>query len=168
MRSSNLNYAHGTTGNPQTDLEQLEYAAKVSINEEKLKEFAENLELIDPVLIAQMEEDGVKFNKEEVLMTTRDSTGQIIWLEKGNKTAGYEHMKHRKHDVQLAEYLGTNVAKTTTVLRNIIAYGKVTSNELVIRHGRPGYERKYEYNGKRIILAAIGTNGFLVTAYPDD
>lgn len=40
-------------------------------------------------------------------------------------------------------------------------------SQMVVRAGREGHERKYEYNGKQIVLAAIGTNGFLVTAYPN-
>lgn len=41
-------------------------------------------------------------------------------------------------------------------------------SQMVVRAGREGHERKYEYNGKQIVLAAIGTNGFLVTAYPNE
>lgn len=40
MRSSNSGYAHGTTGSPQTSIEQEEYSLKVAENEATLKEFA--------------------------------------------------------------------------------------------------------------------------------
>ncbi len=33
-------------------------------------------------------------------------------------------------------------------------------------NGREGYERIYEYNGGHILLAGIGLNGFMVSAYP--
>lgn len=166
MRSSNLNLAHGTNGNPQSNLEQYEHAAMVAKNEGALKEFADNLPLIDLALIAEMEESGVKFNKDEVILTTRDATGQLIWLEKGTSAAGYAHIQKRHHDEQLATYLNVATDEIPRVLRNIIAYGTVIDNNLVMRRGRPGYERKYEYNGKKVILAAVGANGFLITAYP--
>lgn len=53
-------------------------------------------------------------------------------------------------------------------LRNVIRDGRIVSNKTVTRGNYIGYERKYEYNDKHVILAAIGTNGFIVTAYPDD
>lgn len=168
MRGLDSGYAHGTSGSPQETIEQTEYAAKVAENEARFKEIAENLPLIDENLLNEIEQSGAKFKKENVILTTRDSTGQLIWLEAGNASAGYKHMQKRHHDAQLAKYLTTSIDDVPRVLRNIIAYGRVIGNELVMRHGRPGYERRYEYNGKKVILAAIGTNGFLVTAYPDE
>lgn len=32
--------------------------------------------------------------------------------------------------------------------------------------GKTGYERDYYYNGKYFVVTGIGTNGFLVSAYP--
>lgn len=29
-----------------------------------------------------------------------------------------------------------------------------------------GYERIYSYKDKKVVLVSIGTNGFIVTAYP--
>lgn len=43
MRSSDSGYAHGTTGSPQTSIEQEEYTFKVAENEAALKEFADSL-----------------------------------------------------------------------------------------------------------------------------
>lgn len=68
----------------------------------------------------------------------------------------------------MANYLGISEKDVVKTLRNIVRDGRIISNTVVTRAGRKGYERKYEYKGKRVILAAIGTNGFLVTAYPDD
>lgn len=168
MRSRDSGYAHGAIGSPQTTLEQSEYAAKVAENEAKLKADADNAPLIDPAHIAEMEASGVKFTREEVMFTTRDKTGQIIWLEKGTKVAGYRHIETRGHIAQLAKYLGVDERDVLKTLRNVIRDGHLVSYKMVVRAGREGYERKYEYNGKQIVLAAIGTNGFLVTAYPNE
>ena len=51
-------------------------------------------------------------------------------------------------------------------LKNVISNGKVVSNTLKLVNGRQGYERIYYYDGKHYVLTGIGTNGFLVSAYP--
>lgn len=33
-----------------------------------------------------------KFTKEDIVFITRDQTGQVVWLEKGNKKAGLKHI----------------------------------------------------------------------------
>lgn len=44
--------------------------------------------------------------------------------------------------------------------------GQVVSNTLKITNGRQGFERIYYYDGKHYVLTGIGTNGFIVSAYP--
>ncbi len=39
-------------------------------------------------------------------------------------------------------------------------------NELKPIGNRMGYERVYHYEGEYCIIAGIGTNGFIVSAYP--
>ncbi len=46
------------------------------------------------------------------------------------------------------------------------ANGRIISNELKRINGRDGFERIYYYDGKHYVLTGIGTNGFIVTAYP--
>jgi len=36
----------------------------------------------------------------------------------------------------------------------------------VTRKGKNGFERIYKYIGKYLIISAVGTNGFIVSAYP--
>lgn len=167
MRSSNLDLAHGTNGNPQITSEQYEHAAMVAQNEAALKEYADNLPLVDPSLIAEMEKNGIKFNKDEVIFTVRDARGQVIWLEKGNSTAGFSHMQQRNHIEQLAKYFDVTTEDIPRLLRNMIRDGRIVSDVLEIRGGREIRNRVYEYNGNHIVLAALGSNGFLVTAFPN-
>lgn len=168
IRANSSGYVHGTSGSPQCILEQNEYAARVAENEAKLKAKADNAPLIDPLHIAEIEAKGARFTRGDVVFTARDVTGQVVWLEKGTKTAGFNHLKARGHITQLAKYLGVSEGDVLKTLRNVIRDGRIVSNKTVTRGNCIGYERKYEYNGKHVILAAIGTNGFIVTAYPDD
>lgn len=86
MRSSNGRLAYGTSGNPQTHIMQEVYAAKVAENEARLKAEADAAPLIDQSLITEMEASGVKFTRKDVIFTARDSTGQIVWLEKATRS----------------------------------------------------------------------------------
>lgn len=103
MRSSNGGLAYGTNGNPQTNIMQETYAVKMAENEARLKAEADAAPLIDQSHLAEMEASGVKFTRKDVIFTARDSTGQIVWLEKGSKTAGYAHLKSRGHVEQIAK-----------------------------------------------------------------
>jgi len=40
------------------------------------------------------------------------------------------------------------------------------SNKIVVHNGKQGYTRIYDYGGKYYIVSGIGTNGFIVSAYP--
>lgn len=166
MRSSNGGLAYGTNGNPQTHIMQEIYAAKVAEIEAVLKAEFDDAPLIDQSHLAEMEARGVKFTREDVMFTARDSTGQVIWLEKGNKVAGFEHLKARGHVEQIAKKFGVAESEVPKLLRNVIRDGRIVSNKIKKTNGREGYERIYEYNGERILLTGIGLNGFMVSAYP--
>lgn len=45
-------------------------------------------------MIDQLTKARVKFNPNDVLFVTKDKTGQFVWLEKGNKGVGLEHILH--------------------------------------------------------------------------
>lgn len=77
-------------------------------------------------------------------------------------------LESRGHIGQLAKFLGISERDVPRTLRNIIRDGRIVSSKTIKRGNRAGYERKYEHNGKHIILAAIRTNGFLITAHPND
>ena len=166
MRSSNGGLAYGTNGNPQTHIMQGVYAAKVMENEAKVKADADNAPLIDNDLLDDMEARGVKFTRNNVIFVTMDSSGQVVWLESGSKTAGFAHIEARGHTGQIAKKFGVTEAEVPRLLRNVIRDGRIVSNKIRKSNGREGYERIYEYNGGHILLAGIGLNGFMVSAYP--
>lgn len=129
MRSSNGGLAYGTSGNPQTRVMQETYAAKVADNEAKLKELAPQ-PMIDEALVTELERDGVKFTHKDMLFVTRDKTGQIVWLEKGNAGSGMEHIKSRGHDEQIAKAFGVPKTEVVAYLRKVISQGSIVRNDL--------------------------------------
>jgi len=122
-------------------------------------------------LIGELENSGVKFTKEDVIFVTKDATGQTVWLEKGNSSAGLEHIingggKSSGHAEHFEKAFGITKEQIPSFLNKIISNGRVVSNQLKSINGREGFERIYYYNGKHYVLTGIGKNGFIVTAYP--
>lgn len=165
MRSANGGLAYGTNGNPQTNIMQETYAAKVAENEARLRELVSQ-SLIDEDLVAELGRNGVKFTREDMIFITRDKTGQIVWLEKGNPSSGMGHIKSRGHDEQIAAAFGITKVEVEAFLRKVISQGDIVSSELKPIGSRMGYERVYYYEGEYTVVTGIGTNGFIVSAYP--
>ena len=122
-------------------------------------------------LIDELEKSRVKFTKEDIIFITRDETGRIVWLEKGNSSAGLEHIlngngKTPGHAADFERAFGISKSEIPSFLKNVISKGKVVSDTLKTINGRSGYERIYYYDGKHYLMTGIGTNGFIVTAYP--
>lgn len=122
-------------------------------------------------LIKELESNGVKFSKENIVFITKDKTGQTIWLEKGNSTAGLEHIINGNgrtpgHGKDFEKAFGVSKDQIPNYLNKIISNGSVISSELKDINGRSGFERIYYFDKKYYVLTGIGTNGFIVTAYP--
>ena len=117
------------------------------------------------ILFAELDANGVKYTKENVLFIARDATGQIVWLETGNKLAGLEHIIAR-HAGDFKRAFDLSEEQIAAYLENVVRYGKVVSNKIVTRNGRKGFEREYDYQGKHYVITGIGLNGFMVSAYP--
>ena len=118
----------------------------------------------DP-LLKQLVDSKVKINVKDVVFTAKDKSGQIVWLEKGNPSAGLAHiMKHEddfvaKHNIQKGHL--------PSHLKNVVSKGKIVSSRQVkLPNGKDGLEKIYLYKGKYYTLGAIGTNGFIVSMYP--
>ncbi|MBR0383245.1 MAG: hypothetical protein IJH61_00980 [Eubacteriaceae bacterium] len=107
-----------------------------------------------------------------MVFIVRDQTGQIVWLEKGSSSAGLKHILDGKdgnpsHAKDFERAFGVQRENVGAYLKTIIKNGSVINNQLVdISDGNQGYERIYEYKGNHFIMTGIGTNGFIVSAYP--
>lgn len=151
-RYSNSGLVNGVSGSRQISLNQTYYEGKVKENEMN-------------AMINMLEKSGVKFIKENVLFVIKDKTNQMIWLEKGNINSGLLHIiKNHKDNFKKAFNISEN--EIPNFLKNVMTNSKIVSSKTKIINGKQGYERKYEYNDKYIIVSGIGTNGFIVTAYP--
>ncbi len=153
----------GVTRDNQLSLEKYEHGLiekQAELNLEKIiKQESED------ELIAELEKKNVKVNKKDIRFVARDSTGQIVWLENGNKTAGLEHIVSR-HAADFKSKFGVENDKIDDFLREVISKGKVISNKTKYIKGRKSYERVYKYQESTLIMTGIGGNGFLVSAYP--
>lgn len=122
-------------------------------------------------LIKELERNGVKFTKENIVFITKDQTGQIVWLETGNKSAGLSHILDGDgitsgHAADFERAFGVSREQIPNYLEKVIRYGTVVDNKIVKRGSREGYERTYYYDGKHYVVTGIGTNGFVISAYP--
>ena len=151
--------SNGTAGAPQTSLEQEQLANDMAQAEQKLVQETEEM------LFAQLDEANVKYTRENILFIARDGTGQIVFLETGNSNAGCKHIIER-HGENFKETFNIDVEQIPIYLKNVVSYGEVVSDKIVVRNGRKGFERKYYYNGKYQVVTGIGSNGFIVSAYP--
>ena len=114
-------------------------------------------------LLLELQETGVKFNKEEIVFIARDMTGQLVWLETGTLQAGLKHIlaKHLKDFMTAFQLEEKDIP---LFLESIVTYGKVISN--LPSKNANGFDRIYEYKGNYYMFAGIGDNGFIVTAFP--
>ncbi|MBQ3337262.1 MAG: hypothetical protein IJG80_07665 [Selenomonadaceae bacterium] len=151
--------SNGTSGSPQMSLEQEQLASDMTQAEQVL------IQETDEMLFAQLDREKIKYTRENVLFITRDTTGQIVFLETGTNGAGFKHIVER-HAKNFKEAFNIDAEQIPMYLKNVVRYGNVISNEIVIRNGKKGFERKYYYNGEYQVVTGIGLNGFIVSAYP--
>lgn len=159
-KTNNSGIAHGTGGSPQGTIEQGNLTNKVS-------ELARK-QMVQPLIDA-----NVKFTEKDVLFVTKDKTNQTIWLETGNEKGGLKHIldgngtkESPGHANQFMTVFNIGREQVSNLLNKIMSNGSIYSNSLKMINGRQGYERIYEYNGKYVLVTGIGTNGFIVSAYP--
>jgi len=153
----------GVSKGNQLSIEQLEHYMTEQQAELELERLAE--QGYTDSLISELDDNNAKYNREDMHFITRDATGQVVWLEKGNEKAGLEHIINR-HAADFKNKLGISKENIPSTLYDIVSTGQVVSNKIKIVNGRESFERVYKYQGSYYILAGIGSNGFLVSAYP--
>ena len=169
MRSSDSGLVRGTQGSPQTSIEQETLAAVAATNEADLAASV----MIDQELVAEMEQAGVRFTRADLIFVTKDATDQTIWLEKGNSGAGLKHIldgnsaTHTSgHAQDFLDSFGVQRNDIPYFLYRVIKYGAVIRDNKRQVGRMIQFEKIYYYQGKKFLLAAIGSNGFVVSAYP--
>jgi filamentous hemagglutinin len=114
-------------------------------------------------LIAEVQARGDKISPDEVLGITRDLSGQIVWLEKGNlgeKPSGLTHILDR-HEKEL-NAAGITSHNIPNFVLTAVAKGKIIGYQ-GNGTGRAIYE--FEYHGTKYKIAvSVGSNGYIVGA----
>lgn len=117
--------------------------------------------LLDSGLISELKLAGVKFNESELKWLFKNNEGKIIFLEKGNTSAGFEHILSHKND-----FIAKGIAESD--ISNFIMQA-LKENKIVgyqgLGTGRPIYELIYKGTKQKVAIT-IGSNGFVVGANP--
>lgn len=115
--------------------------------------------LVPDDLMIELENSGAKFNKDEVLMITKNYVNKLMWLEEGNERAGLKHIQLR-HSVDFAP--GVNIP---LMLKDLLKRKPI---EHSVRKGRNGkkladvYIYKKDHHKYKV---AYGSNGYIVSFY---
>lgn len=113
-------------------------------------------------LIDELKKSGVKFTEEDVVMITKTKKNELVWLEKGNDLAGLKHITDR-HAIHLKVKFGISKENIPSFVKDVFTNGI----EINSKFKNGGYEKKYLYKGEYIIISGVGTNGFIVSIYPE-
>ncbi|CNL95890.1 adhesin/hemagglutinin [Yersinia aleksiciae] len=111
-------------------------------------------------LFKEMTAQGIKFTPENIVSAAKDSSGKIIFLEKGSSKAGLQHIVE-EHGSQFAK-IGVSEARIPDVVMKAVTDGKIVGYQGT-GTGRPIYETVI--NGKKYNIAVtVGNNGYIVGA----
>lgn len=114
-------------------------------------------------LLQELKMSGNKYSEKDIIFIAHDRSGQLIWLEKGDEEAGLVHIrKHHAADFKRAH--GVNEDELADLLYLVVTKGAIVSS-LPSGNGR-GYDRVYDYEENYFTFTGIGSNGFIVTAFP--
>ncbi|WP_247686283.1 WXG100 family type VII secretion target [Micromonospora sp. C31] len=109
-------------------------------------------------LLAELSQQGVKHNPEEIVAIGRDPNGRIVFLETGNGRAGLTHILHHADDFAKA---GVPEEKVPNLVFAAVTEGKVVG----MQRTRPIYEVMFEGMVHKVAVS-VGNNGFIVGANP--
>ncbi len=164
-RKINSGLALGVRG--QISFENYELDSKLK---EQAKVTASNASLLKYETVSEsdlkiLDDAKVKYSKEDVIFVTHDSSGQLIWLEKGNEKSGLTHILTR-HTNDFANKHGIAKNEIHRHINSIVKNGKLEYSKVTQRNGRDCYERLYSKSGQYYLQTGVGSNGYMVSAYP--
>src|SRR5471032_689650 len=111
-------------------------------------------------LFKEMTAQGIKYTPENIVSAAKDSSGKIIFLEKGSSKAGLQHIVE-EHGSQFAQ-IGVSEARIPDVVMKAVTDGKIVGYQGA-GTGRQIYETVI--NGKKYNIAVtVGNNGYIVGA----
>ncbi len=158
----------GLTHGMQISFSEEHAQQKAKENEAKLEEQLNIPNISDEasqILIAELEKNKIKFTKEDMLFITKDKSGQIVWLEEGNKKGGLKHILDG-HANNICKKLSVSPENLVNTIKDIVTNGEVMCCNIAIKNGRETLEKVYLHKNEYYMLGAVGTNGFIVSIYP--
>ena len=145
----------GIGSSPQISISQASY-------ENKMEKLLAREHMIKPLIDA-----GVKFYAKDVIFVTHDKKGRLIWLETGNSNSGLNHIVLKHSDDFLNKHNVTQ-EQIPNHIKSIVQTGNVEYCRTVRKGNRDGLEILYSKENQYYLLSGVGTNGFMVSAYPID
>jgi hypothetical protein len=114
-------------------------------------------------LIAELKRNGVKFTEKDLIRVGRDRTGRIVFLEKGHKGAGREHIVGARG----TDFVGRGVQPDEVLdyVWEAATKGTVVGTQGTTLGSRDVYA--FAWKGELHLLAvSVGDNGYVVGANP--
>lgn len=113
-------------------------------------------------LIAELRQQDIKHNPEQIVAIAKLASGQIIFLEIGSDRSGLQHVILQHVD----QFAAQGIEKARIAEAIMVA---LTQGEMIGYQGRgatrPIY--RFTFNGqKRMMAITIGNNGYIVSANP--
>ena len=112
---------------------------------------------LDRGLMEELENSGAKYTPENVMYIVKNPDGMLQWLETGNENSGWMHIL-QKHE---QNFSAQGIDDIYSFLSEVL---QTRPTERGIRPTGP--YAIYEMDGRRYKLAH-GTNGYIVSFYPD-
>lgn len=118
-------------------------------------------ELYQELLLNELEENDIKFSKDDIVFITKDKNARTVWLENGNDKAGLCHIL-QQHGEDFVKK-GISKDEISELIYETVVNGTKTGE--IQGRNRPVY--KVEFKGQTIEIAiTIANNGFIVGANP--
>ncbi|WP_238610413.1 hypothetical protein [Carnobacterium divergens] len=113
-------------------------------------------ELLKSDLLDELSKSGVKYSPDDVVMITKNTSKDLLWLEYGNNKAGLTHIEIR-HAADFSKRGIKNIPE--------FIYDMLKKEPISIVESSRGMNAIYLMNGKKYLIA-YGKNGFIVSVYP--
>ncbi len=131
-------------------------ADKVKDVEKSTKKASGADKLLKPDLLDELSKSGAKYNPDDVVMVTKNTEKDLLWLEYGNNKAGLNHIEVR-HANDFSKRGINNIPE--------FIYDMLKNKPISIVESSRGLNATYLVNGKKYLIA-YGKNGFIVSVYP--
>lgn len=122
----------------------------------KIKIIENPKQLMDQTLLDELARSGVKYSPKDVVMVTKNTADDLLWLEYGNNKAGLSHIEIR-HATDFEKRGIKNIPE--------FIYDMLQNKPINIVESSRGINATYLMNGKKYLIA-YGKNGFIVSVYP--